>query len=236
MSGEVGIIVQARMSSSRFPGKSLENIGGKPLIYYVLKRLEFTGLPVIVCTSDHTSDDPLCNYLQSQNFNYYRGSLDNVLDRYINASEEYEIERIVRVTGDNPLVDIDYLRQSLPLLERFDYVDGIYPEGLIKGTGFEFVNLSELKHIASDLEEDREHVTSWLRKNISRSEKRIQLSPNSINKYKRDLFLTCDYPEDLELLKKLFQHFDYRVNVTIEQVVNYIEENPALKDLNKDLH
>src|SRR5690554_2963193 len=136
MRNKRAVIVQARMSSSRFPGKSLELIGDKPLLYYVVKRLEITGLPVIVATSSDTSDDVLADYLQGQNINVFRGSLLNVLNRYIATAETFEIEEIIRVTADNPLVDIVYLKKALSLFEKFEYVDGIYQEGLIKGTGF----------------------------------------------------------------------------------------------------
>ncbi|HET7361377.1 MAG TPA: hypothetical protein VFI78_05530, partial [Salinimicrobium sp.] len=113
MPERIGILVQARMSSSRLPGKSLRLIGENPLIWYVVQRMRLLNLPVIVCTSVHPSDDVLCDYLKTQDIPFYRGSLENVLQRYIQAAEKFGIEHIVRVTGDNPLVDIELLEKSL---------------------------------------------------------------------------------------------------------------------------
>lgn len=236
MSGEVGIIVQTRMSSSRLPGKSLLKIGENPLIEYVLQRLRLTGLPVVVCTSREPSDDVLCNFLEAAGYPFFRGSLQNVLQRYIQTAEAFGFQKIIRVTGDNPLVDIQYLKESLPVFETNEYVDGIYPYGLIKGTGFEFVSLAELKTISSVEPEHLEHVTSWLRENISASNKRMSLAPGSDNKHRENLYLTCDFREDLELLQKIFEHFNFRYDIKIKDVVNFIELNPELKYINCHLH
>lgn len=236
MPGEVGIIVQARMSSSRFPGKSLQELGRIPLILCVLKRLQLTGLPVVVCTSIEPSDNVLYNLLKSEGYSCFRGSLDNVLERYIQTAEAFGIENIVRVTGDNPLVDIHYLKESLSLFEDYEYADGIYPGGLIKGTGFEFISLSELKGITSDNKQHLEHVTSWLRENMASSGKRIQIKPNNFNAHREGLYLTCDHKKDLELLQIIFENFDFRYDMKIEDIVVLLENNPTLKAINANLH
>ena len=161
------IIVQARMSSSRLPGKSLQMIGDRPLLYYVLKRLEKTGIPVIVATSDHSSDDEIADYVESLKIHVFRGELENVLQRYIDCAEAFGVTGIIRVTGDNPLVDIEALKHSEALFEDYQYLDAIYPNGWIKGTGFEFVTLGELQKIRPSKPEHREHVTLALREEIS---------------------------------------------------------------------
>lgn len=236
MSGEIGIIVQARMSSSRLPGKIMKCIGNHPLIFYVIERLSLLNLPVIVCTSTHPTDDILCEYLKMQKIDFFRGSLENVLNRYILAAEAFTVENIVRVTGDNPIVDISSLKDAINLFAKYDYVDGIYDDGLIKGTGFELVKLSELKKIPSYKKEHQEHVTLWLRENLNKSNRRIQLKPTRFNKHREDIFLTCDYPEDLELLKIVFEHFNYEAGMPVEEVVDFLKNNAALKNINKNLH
>lgn len=234
--GDLGIIVQARMSSSRFPGKSLKEIGGKPLIHYVVSRLNLTGLPVIVCTSNRTSDDPLADYLKNSDINYFRGDLEDVLDRYIRTAEEFGIKRIVRVTGDNPLVDTDLLLHSLPLFHTYNYVDGIYPGGFIKGIGFELVTLKELQNIPSGSKIYREHVTNWLRENLSASDMRTELVPDAERKFQKDIFLSCDYSEDLELLQNIFEYYNFRLDIRTNEILELLEEFPTLKEINKHLH
>lgn len=226
MSGKIGIIVQARMSSKRLPGKSLIKIGERPLLFYVVQRLKLLDLPVIVCTSDHASDDVLAEYLKAEEISFYRGSLENVLERYIESAEAFKVDNVVRVTADNAFVDIDYLQESLPLFGKYDYVDGIYEKGLIPGVGFELVKTSELKRIPSKQKRHLEHVTLWLRKHTGESEQRIQLPPNQVNKYSGDVRLTCDYPEDLELLQRIFKHFDYRFDVPVKEILGFLKKKP----------
>lgn len=224
------------MSSSRFPGKSLELIGDKPLVYYVVKRLELTGLPVIVATSTDASDDVLANYLGEQNIKVFRGSLKNVLNRYIATAETFGVEEIIRVTADNPLVDIVSLMKSVSLFEKYEYVDGIYQDGLIKGTGFELVSLKELKSIKSKNPHHLEHVTAALRENLPQNPAYYKLQVPHYHQFIDKIILTCDYVEDLELLRRIFDVFDYSVAIKIEDVLNFYIENPEKFQLNAPLH
>ena len=224
------------MSSSRFPGKSLELIGENPLAYYVVKRLERIGLPVIVATSTDASDDVLVDYLEGQNILVYRGSLLNVLNRYIAAAEAFGIGEIIRVTADNPLVDIVSLMKSLSLFEKYEYVDGIYQHGLIKGSGFELVSLKELKSIRSDNPHHLEHVTSSLRENLSQNLKYKKLPVPKYHQFNDKIVLTCDFPEDLELLRKIFEAFDYSFSIKIEEILDFYIANPKIFQVNARLH
>lgn len=225
------------MSSSRLPGKSLMKIGDKPLIWYVVKRLEQLEIPIIVATSKDPSDDKLAKYLKEEDFLFYRGSLNNVLQRYIDAAEAFNLEKIVRVTGDNPLTDVVRLKDSLKLFKKYNYVDGIYlKEGLIKGTGFELINLNELRKIEPKTNQHKEHVTLWLRQCLQKSHKRIRLKPDKNNLFRKDIILTCDFPEDFKLLSKIFDHFNYRYDMTISEIRIFLDNNPNLKLLNQQFH
>lgn len=224
------------MSSNRLPGKSLAKIGENPLLWYVIKRMELIKLPVVVCTSTHSSDNILCDYLQTQEIPFFRGSLNNVLDRYIKTAQKFEFENIIRVTGDNPFVDFGYLKQVLHFFKKYSYVDGIYEGGLVKGSGFELVKLKELIGISSGQRKHLEHVTLFLRENLTTSIERIHLEPNSVNKYRSDIILTCDYGEDLELIKKIYEYFDYKYDVPLEEIINFLDENLYLKQINQFKH
>lgn len=236
MRNKRAVIVQARMSSSRFPGKSLELIGDKPLLYYVVKRLELTGLSVIVATSSDTSDDILADYLQGQNIKVFRGSLLNVLNRYIATAETFGVEEIIRVTADNPLVDIVYLKKALSLFEKFEYVDGIYQEGLIKGTGFELFSLKELKSIKSNNPYHLEHVTSALRENSPQNPLYNKLPVPTYHQFIDKIILTCDYVEDLELLKLIFAVYNYKPTISIPEIIDLYKRKPELFAANAFLH
>ncbi len=224
------------MSSNRFLGKSLELIGNHPLVYYVVKRLELTGLPVIVATSTDASDDVLADYLKGENIKVFRGSLLNVLKRYITAAEEFGVEEIVRVTADNPLVDISALKGSLLLFQKYEYVDGIYQEGLIKGTGFELVSLKELKSIESKIPHHLEHVTAALRENLPKNPRYKKLQVPHYHQFMDKIVLTCDYVEDLELLRKIFKAFDYSIAISIQDILCFYQGNPYNFQINADFH
>jgi len=236
MGNKRAVIVQARMSSSRFPGKSLKLIGNKPLIYYVVKRLELIGLPIIVATSTDASDDILAEYLKGQKIKVFRGSLLNVLNRYVTAAEEFRVEEIVRVTADNPLVDIEALKHALPLFKNFNYVDGIGKDGLIKGTGFELVRLSALKSIFSTKSEYLEHVTLALRERIGLENTFTSLPVSFYQSFQKEIFITCDYAEDLELLRKIFKEFNYSFDVPINNIINFYRRKPEIFKENQYLH
>ena len=230
------IIIQARMSSSRLPGKSLKMIGDKPLIFYVVERLRLLGLPIIIVTSTNSSDDILVEYLKGlKDIFIYRGSLDNVLNRYIAAAEAFGIEKIVRVTADNPLVDIAALKRSLILFQEYEYVDGIYQDGLIKGTGFELVSLNELKSIRSNKPHHLEHVTAALRENATKTRFKKIPVPH-YHQFIDKIVLTCDYAEDLELLKIIFATYNYELSVTIPEIIELYKSKPEIFVTNALLH
>lgn len=221
------------MSSSRLPGKSLMQIGRHPLIWYVVQRAQVTSLPVVVTTSTDPSDDVLCDYLRKEKIEFFRGDLMNVLDRYIKTAENFGIENIIRVTGDNPLFDFEFLQQNIHLFDNYSYADGIYEGGLIKGAGFELVKLKELKKKASSDKKYLEHVTLYLREYLKDSEDRIQISPNRINNYRKDIILTCDYESDILLVKEVFKNFDYNPIISLSEVLFFLDQNPQLKELNR---
>lgn len=231
------IIVQARMSSSRLPGKSLRLIGEQPLLFYVLKRLEKTGIPLVVATSDHSSDDEIADYLESLGVPVFRGALENVLQRYIDCAEAFGIEEIIRITGDNPLVDVEALTKAEKLFEDYPYLDAIYPNGWIKGSGFEFVTLRELKNICPSKRAHREHVTLALREKIPFREDFLALPvPEYQKNYTNKIVLTCDYPEDFQLLKEIYEHFNYSTNISINEVLSLYDTHREKFRPNLPLH
>ena len=117
------IISQARYASTRLPGKVLLTIRNKPLLWYLLKRLELVKTPnqIIIATSTSDSNKPLLDYLREQKINYYAGDENDVLDRFYRTAKHYSGEIIVRITTDCPLIDstlIDILQQKISVSLR----------------------------------------------------------------------------------------------------------------------
>jgi len=107
------IILQARMNSERLPGKVMKQIGGTPIIGILIRRLKQSELPIILATSTNIENDELVEYAKSLDVQIFRGSEDNVLERYYLAAKSVNAKTIIRVTGDNPLLDGRFLLENV---------------------------------------------------------------------------------------------------------------------------
>lgn len=203
------LILQARTSSTRLPGKVLAPINGTPMILIQLSRL-FRAREVdnfIVATSVDSSDDILCETLSSNEINVYRGSLNNVLERFVEASELFESEVIIRITGDCPLVMPELIDSMIRRFEELevDYLSNAlyptFPDGLDIEV-FSKCALLKLRHLELGIDE-LEHVTLGIyrRPEIFR----IANYPNSVDLSNKRW--TVDYPEDLAFVRRVFEHF-----------------------------
>lgn len=234
-------IIQARMSSSRLPGKSLLKINGEPCIEKVINRVKKSKYinKLWVACSKHLSDDVLSNYLKLLNVNIFRGSLNNVLSRYISIARMENADYVVRITGDCPLIDhlvIDELIKKITE-ENLDYVSNTiirtFPDGLDVEV-FKASAMYEGEEFANDFM--KEHVTPY----ISGKLKKYMPSGNFKRKqikYHKDLSkfrLTLDRREDLKLLNILFKTLGNNCNW--KEAVNLIEKNSDLFEINNHIN
>lgn len=199
------VIVQARMSSTRFPGKVLEDLGGVPMIVFMARRVRRAGRMdrLIVATSSDASDDPLAAVLGAHGIECFRGSLDDVLDRYHQAARGAGATHVVRLTGDCPLMDPELVDEALAELERggWDYVSNLDPPTFPDGLSVEAFTMQALETAWRDarLASEREHVTPYLRKPESGMRTHnLRSEPD-----RSALRWTVDYPDDLEHVREL---------------------------------
>jgi len=201
------ILIQARLSSSRFPGKMLEKLGGVPLVEFVYKRCLASTLAdaVAVITSDDESDDRLADYCAGRRIGLYRGSLENVLDRYVNAAEHYGAGIVARVCGDSPFVDVGLMDGMLDLVgkEGLDY-SAPDKRSCVAGLDSEAVTLAALKRSldASMSGDELEHVTLHIRNNPG-SFKVKYIKADLMPRDLENVSMTVDYPEDMALCDKV---------------------------------
>ena len=209
-------IIQARSSSSRLPRKSLMKINEIPLIKLCALRAMNDFSDLIVATSNETSDDDLYNLLKSNNINVYRGSLNNVLSRFIDIINHNNLEDddvVIRLTGDNPIVDKHFLKILKQAWDSgsYDYMSG-EPENMNstnwpKGLSAEFVKTSHLRE-SYDIDktpENLEHVTKYIRENVK--SKAFGDEVTSL-KFKKKYFLGIDTLDDYNRLKMIFAKVD----------------------------
>lgn len=176
----IRVVVQARMTSTRLPGKSLLPVGGVPLAVLVLRRASSTGREVVLATSDESSDDELARVVANAGFPVVRGSRTDVLSRYIAATADLaDGDVVVRLTADNPLPDGDLVDDLVASLTSsgsdYSYIDqSTVPYGL----SAEAFRVGALRWVAlSDDPADREHVTQSIRRTASSASFRPRLPP-----------------------------------------------------------
>lgn len=203
----VVVIAQARMGSTRLPGKALADIDGHPVLWHVVARARRarTVDAVVVATSERQLDDPIAEFCQLHNISCMRGSEDDVLDRYYLAAREHGADVIVRVTGDCPLLDPEVLDRVVEtyLGGDFDYVSNTllytYPDGLDTEV-FSFAALERAWREAR-LPAEREHVTPYIR---ASGRFRTANVTSDVSLPRRQLRWTVDEPADLEFVRRVY--------------------------------
>ena len=234
MTKTVGII-QVRLDSTRLPKKALKEIVGKPMITHLIERIKQSKKldEIIVATTEDKSDDEVVNVIGKLNIPTFRGSYEDVLDRYFQAAKKYDADVIVRITGDCPLIDPDVVDEIIEYFNNhdFDYVSNTikptYPDGLCVEV-FSFKALEKAWNQAELLSE-REHVTPYITKHpeifkIKNIENSVDLS---------DLRWCVDQQEDLDFVKEVFKSLynkDYVFHM--EEILELLDKNPDLKKIN----
>jgi spore coat polysaccharide biosynthesis protein SpsF (cytidylyltransferase family) len=205
MTPNVVCIIQARMASQRFPGKVMEDIGGKTTIQRVVERIVTTGLEVAVALPPD-GNNALANHLQRIGANHYRWPVpeNDVLGRYAACAREYKADVVVRITGDCPLVDpVAIQGQVKRLLDTGAmYVSNIYPVRTVP-SGFDVeVFTATALYVADALAtnpDDREHVTPWIQQMFA-TETTVTAAHGA---WPQRPHLSLDTPEDLALIRRV---------------------------------
>jgi len=169
MTQEIGAIVLSRFSSSRLPGKALMEIEGKQVLDYITERL-FQVLPkqkVTIATSDEASDNPIEKFASSRNLACFRGSLNNVSQRFLSCAEEFGWDYAVRINGDNIFVDTSLLKTMIETARagQYDFISNVKDRTYPKGMSIEIIKTSYYRSIYPQIiqyDYHKEHVTSYI--------------------------------------------------------------------------
>lgn len=206
---QTAIILQARTGSTRLPNKVMRLLGGVPLLSHCIGRLQRVGT-VIMATSDLTIDDPVEELARLENVYCFRGSAEDVLDRYYHAAKMFNIRHIIRATGDNPFVDPNEARRVVNCImsNKVDYVTGaeiINELGLPAGVGVEAFTFNALERswLEGHAKNHREHVNEYILENPE-SFNIIRLK--CLHKNTRpDLRLTVDTDDDFNFVEEILK-------------------------------
>lgn len=228
-------IIQSRMSSTRLPGKALLPIGNHPLLWHVVYRVQqaMTLDSVIVATGDLPANDSIVELCWAEGWQCERGPEEDVLARYYQAAHFADASVIVRITGDCPLhswAEIDRVVNQL-WDWRLDYVSNCHPPRLPDGLDTEVMTFRSLEraHQTATLPSDREHVTSWLRRNLpGYAWASLGYAPD-LSRFR----LCVDEQADLDVVRAIFGALGE--DCTWQQAVRWLSEHPEVAALNQGI-
>ena len=166
---EIGIVILSRYNSSRLPGKALMKLVGKPVLTYIVERLSRV-VPldhIVLATSSEKSDDPIADFAKAEGISCFRGSLDNVSERFFQAAYSKGWDYAARINGDNIFVDINVLSDMLALArdDKYDFISNVKGRTFPKGMSIEIVRVAYYQGVLPHINETaayREHVTLYL--------------------------------------------------------------------------
>ncbi len=230
-------IVQARMGSTRLPGKALADIDGRPMLGQIVKRLQRSRSinSVLVATSTAKADDAIAEFCGNSTA-VFRGDENDVLDRFFQAAKHYDADTIVRITGDCPLIDPQVVDKIVAayLADGCDYASNTllctYPDGLDTEV-FSFAAL-EIAWSEARRATDREHVTPFIR---TSQRFRLRNVESELGASVRHLRWTVDEPQDLEFVRAVYARFNPNEMFGWREVLSLLDGDPALAQLNSSL-
>lgn len=222
-------IVQARMSSSRLPGKVLMEIEGIPMITRQIQRINQAKLvsEVIVATSHHISDDPLVEYLENSGVKVQRGPLDDVLQRYIEVLEHNGADSFVRLTADCPVTDPEVIDHAIELFleSDFDYVSNTLDRTYPRGLDVEIAKSKTLIKVAKSNFDPmaREHVTYgiYTRPDLFSLGSLTQSTSHAKFRW------TVDNQIDMDFARNVYRHFlPKKIDFSQQDILDWLDESP----------
>lgn len=234
------LIIQARMGSTRLPGKVLKEINGEPLLKFMIDRVLGSKLidKIVIATTVEIKDNPIVSFCKNFNISYYRGSEDDVLDRYYETAKLYDAKTIIRCTADCPLIDANFIDKTIELFinSNVDYASNTCPPDLKKfpdGSDVEVFSFTALERAwkeTTDLK-DREHVTFYFWKRGKDFSTILLDNKEDWGKYR----ITVDYPEDFVVVERIIKQLKKeKKNGSLKEIINVLSENPELTKVNSN--
>lgn len=232
-------IVQARMSSTRLPGKVLMDIAGVSMLARSVRRLSRAKSlsEVVVATTTEKSDDPIVEQCETNGWRYFRGRQEDVLDRYHSAALFFKAESVVRITSDCPMIDPgvvdEVVKEYISWGGDVDYLSNMiprrtYPRGLdTEVFTFDALDLAWRQDTNPSL---REHVTQYILRHPEIF--RIRGIMNDVDY--SSMRWTVDTPEDLRFVRAILQNFQ-NDQFTWKEIVEFLQSHPEMLEINRDI-
>lgn len=236
MSEKTVAIIQARMGSTRLPGKVLKPILNKPLLWHLINRLQRCNTidQIVVATTTDESDSKIIEFCKENAINYFSGSENDVLDRYYQAAKSFNADSIVRITADCPVIDPQIVDEVIhEYIEKKHDVCGLsgeFPDGL-DVTVFSFETLEDTWRNAK-LPSEREHVGPYMLKHPEKFKLGEYVKFDNLGHHR----WTVDEVQDLQFIREVFSRLYEPGEIFLtEDILNLLEREPELSKINEGI-
>lgn len=237
---KITAIIQARMGSTRLPGKVLMEVGGKTVLAHLIDRLKCVSFidEIVVATTTQPRDSQIAALCEKLGVGIYRGSEEDVLERYVDAARLFKSDVVVRATSDEPYKDPAVIHQILEahVKSKFDYTSNVHPRTFPDGSCVEVINAAVLEKAERNgkMPPDREHVTFYI---YNRPwEFKIQNIEAQGKLRRPDLRYCLDTAEDMQVIRAIFEHLGRQTPYfTMEQIIDFLDENESIRRINKNV-
>jgi len=235
----IGCIIQARMGSSRLPGKAMKKIHGKiPIMEFQQNQLKFSKRidKMIVATTTLESDNQIVSFCESNNLEYFRGESEDVLDRYYHCAKKFNLSVIVRITSDNPLIDPNIVDSVIDkfLDSKCHYISTEYTKPLTFPLGFlvEVFNFQSLEKAWKEakLPSEHEHVTPYIYKNSDK----FKIQSVTYERNLSHIRCTVDTDDDFKLIEEIISKINSRP-IYLNDILELFTKEPHLLEINKNV-
>lgn len=235
----VNAIIQARCGSTRFPNKVFANIDGKPLIWHVVNRLTYAKTidNIIIATTVNANDDKIESWCNDNNISCFRGSENDVLNRYYRASVAFPSDVVVRITADDPFKEPSVIDKVVSKLieEGYDHVTNNFPPTFPEGLDCEAFTFNALKESEENARDpfEREHVTQYIYHNP------LKFKIGNVSAVENLSYLrwTIDKDSDLEMVKSVYNHRnpENKGILLMKEIIEIITRHPEIAKINSDV-
>jgi len=232
----IGGIIMARMNSSRLPGKVMRKLDKKnPVLYYVIEQMKASKLidKIVIATSGLKEDDVIARFADKMDIGYYRGSPNDVVDRYYQCAKQFSFSTILKLTADNPINDPQVVDNAIKKFQsgRYDFVGTSLIHSYPKGINVEIFSFKILEMLWRNckLPYDREHITPYLFKN---SEKFKIFNMEYVEDISH-IRLSIDRINDLKLVRKVVSEITKRP-ILMKDILKLFSKKPELLEINKN--
>lgn len=232
----IGIITQARTTSTRLPAKILLEAKGRSVIEHHINRLLWSNIPVYIATTIHHAGS-IVEFAERRNIPYHQGDEHNVLKRFYECAEKFNLDVVIRVTSDCPLIDGHLIEEALKRYMDFESDRIYYSNALVRtyprGLDFEIFSFALLKEAYENatLPSDKEHVTPYINQNRSGN---VLVKHHTASENHSDLRWTLDTEDDWKLLRTMFEEYNV-AELSYPEILNLFETQPKLRSINSHI-